>query len=142
MSEIKEGDMVQVHYTGRLEDGSVFDSSEGREPLEFKAGGDEVIPGFSRAVIGMQPGDSRTVTICPEDGYGPHYPDRTQRVPLGILPEGVEVGSALQAQTEDGLEGVMVWVTEMTGEDALLDANHPLAGQTLIFDILIVGEAA
>ena len=142
MSAIKEGDLIKIHYTGRLEDGTVFDSSEGREPLEFKAGGEEIIPGISRAVIGMEPGDAKTVTVAPEDGYGPHYPERCQTVPLNLLPEGVQVGSALQAQTQDGGEGITVWVTELNDENAVLDANHPLAGRTLIFDIQLVEEAS
>ena len=142
MSVINEGDLVKIHYTGRLEDGTVFDSSEGRNPLEFKAGGEDIIPGVSQAVIGMKPGDSKTVTINPENGYGPHYPERAQSVPLDLLPEGVEVGSALQAQTQDGGEGITVWVTELNEETAVLDANHPLAGRTLVFNIEIVGDAA
>jgi peptidylprolyl isomerase len=139
MTEIKEGDQVQIHFTGRFEDGTVFDSSEGRGPLEFTAGGDEVIAGVSQAVIGMKPGDSKTVQIPPEQGFGERNPEQVQRVDRGMLPEDVQVGTALQAQSEDGSRSFTVWVAELDEQSALLDANHPLSGRNLEFDIELVG---
>jgi len=130
--------MVQIHYTGRLEDGTVFDSSEGRAPLVFTAGGSEVISGVSQAVIGMFIGEKKTVEVPPEDGYGPRHPDRSQRVPLEYLPDNVQVGMALQVKGEEEGEPIVVWVMEQDAESAVLDANHPLAGMVLVFDIELV----
>ena len=139
MTEIKAGDQVQIHFTGRFKDGTVFDSSEGRPPLEFTAGGDEVIPGVSQAVIGMKIGDSKTVQIPPEQGFGDRNPDQVQRVDRNLLPPDVQVGTALQAQSEDGKQAFTVWVAELDEQSALLDANHPLSGRDLEFDIELVG---
>jgi len=138
MSEIQAGDSVQVHYEGRFPDGNVFDTSRGREPLEFEAGSDQLIPGFSEAVIGMAVGDTKTVTLEPEEAYGDHDPERVQRVDPEVLPEGVKVGDRLQAQA--GEDKIVVAVTEIDDEGATLDANHPLAGKTLVFDIEVVGK--
>jgi peptidylprolyl isomerase len=111
MSQIQAGDSVRVHYEGRFEDGEVFDSSEGREPLEFEAGSSQLIPGFSNAVIGMAVGDSKTVTLPPAEAYGDHDPERIQRADLEVLPEGVKVGDRLQAQS--GEHQIVVEVTEI-----------------------------
>ena len=136
MSVTKLGDRVQIHYTGRLEDGTVFDSSEGRDPLEFSAGGQEVIPGVAQAVIGMQQGESKTVVVSPEEAYGVRTPGLEQRIPRTLLPEEVQVGDRLQAKV--GEQIILVWVVELGEEFGVIDANHPLAGQSLIFDIELV----
>ncbi len=139
MSNVNEGDSVRVHYEGRFEDGEVFDSSEGREPLEFEVGSNQLIPGFSKAVIGMAIGDSKTVTLPPAEAYGDHDPQRIQRADLEVLPDGVKVGDRLQAQS--GEHQIVVEVVEINDEGATLDANHPLAGKTLVFDIQVIGLA-
>lgn len=137
MSTVKAGDKVKVHYEGRHEDGTVFDSSEGRGPLEFVAGGQEVIPGVSQAVVGMAVGDKKSVTVPPAEGYGDHDPELVSDVPLQMLPEGVKVGDQLEAKGGD--QTFAVWVREVGAESAKVDANHPLAGATLIFDLELVG---
>ncbi len=135
----KAGDKLRIHYTGRLEDGSVFDKSEGRGPLEFTAGGGEVIPGFDRGVIGMAVGESRTLTVPPEEAYGPRDPNRVQSVPRNALPADIptEPGTQLNLQTQDG-QVIMVAVVSASDAEIELDANHPLAGQTLTFDVTLV----
>lgn len=137
MAITKPGDQVQIHYTGRLGDGTVFDSSQGRDPLEFKAGGDEVIPGVSHAVVGMQPGESKTVVIEAENAYGPRRAGLEKRVSRSIVPEEAQIGDPLQAKVED--QNIVLWVTELGEDFAVLDINHPLAGHTLTFDIELVG---
>jgi peptidylprolyl isomerase len=139
MAEAKAGDVVRIHYTGKFEDGTVFDSSQGREPLEFKAGSPELIPGVSNAVVGMAEGDSKTVTVPPEEAYGPHRPELTSRVSRTELPDDVSLGD--QFRVEGSGQDLRVFVSELTDDDALLDANHPLAGRTLVFDIEVVGVA-
>jgi peptidylprolyl isomerase len=134
--KIHAGDVVRIHYTGRLENGTVFSTSLGGEPLEFTAGGDEVIEGLSEAVIGMEPGQRKTITIPPEKAYGHRDPHLEQKVPLADLPEGVQVGDRLSAQI--GNQRVRFWVKEIADDTAILDANHPLAGQTLELDIEIL----
>lgn len=137
---IKSGDLVKVHYEGRFEDGTVFDTSAEREPLEFNAGSDQLIPGFSGAVIGMAAGEKKTVTLPPGEAYGDHRPELVQQVNLDQLPEDVEVGSHLQAA--EGEQRFRVIVKAIENDMATLDANHPLAGKTLVFDIEIVDFAA
>ena len=136
MTQVSRGDRVQIHYTGRFPDGTIFDTSEEREPLEFTAGSHEVIQGVSEAVIGMEVGEQKTVTIPPERAYGHHDPAMQQSIPLADLPEGIEEGEQLRAE-QDGQE-ISVWVREIADENAVLDANHPLAGQTLVFDLEVV----
>jgi peptidylprolyl isomerase len=136
VAEAKQGDQVQIHYTGRLTDGSVFDSTEGRDPLQFEAGGSDVIQGVSMGVIGMQEGEERTITVSPEDAYGPRRDELTQEVPRNALPENVEVGDPLRAEA-NGQE-IRVWVRDLGEESAVVDANHPLAGRTLEFDLKLV----
>lgn len=136
MAQAKQGDQVKVHYTGRLTDGTVFDSSREREPLEFEVGGAGLIPGFSNGVVGMDVGDEKTVTIEPADGYGERHEEMVREVPLDALPEGVKQGDPLSAQTEHG--PIQVWVKEIDGDKAVIDGNHPLAGQTLVFEIEMV----
>lgn len=139
MSQAKSGDTVRIHYTGTLDDGTEFDSSAGREPLEFSLGGGQVIPGFDSAVNGMSVGDSKTVTISPEDGYGPRHEQLVQQVPKSTLPEDIEpaVGMQLQSQTPDGQIMNLV-VVEIAEESITLDANHPLSGHALTFAIELV----
>jgi peptidylprolyl isomerase len=139
MAEAKAGDVVRIHYTGKFEDGTVFDSSQGRDPLEFKAGSPELIPGVSNAVVGMAEGDTKTVTVPPEEAYGPHRPELTSRVSRTELPDDVSLGD--QFRVEGSGQDLRVFVSELTDDDALLDANHPLAGRTLVFDIEVVGVA-
>ena len=143
MAQAKQGDRVQVHYTGRLADGNVFDSSREREPLEFEAGSEELIPGVSMAVIGMEEGEQRTVTVPPAEGYGERKEELMQQVPRNILPDEVKVGDPLRAQAED--REIQVWVRELTDEHGIIDANHPLAGETLEFElelVSVVGEGS
>jgi len=139
MTEAKAGDKVQMHYTGSLNDGSVFDSSEGREPLEFTVGSGQIIPGLDQAVPGMKVGDAKTVAIACEDAYGPHDPNARQSIPRSNIPEGVPVepGVQLQAQTENG-QTLSVVVVSADDNEVVLDANHPLAGKDLTFDITLV----
>ncbi len=134
---IKTGDKVRIHYRGTLQDGSEFDNSEGREPLEFTAGGPELIAGMSHAVIGMSVGEKKTVDIPPELGYGERRDDMLINVETAQLPEGVDVGAVLGLETPEGtLQATLV---EIDGDAAVLDGNHFLAGKTLIFDIEVVG---
>jgi len=139
MAQAKQGDAVKVNYTGRLDDGTVFDSSEGREPLEFTVGGGQVIPGFEAAVDGMAVGDSKTITIPCAEAYGPYREDMVLTVPREQLPEGLdpEVGQQLQmGQSEESM--LFVSVTKVNDENITLDANHPLAGKDLTFDVELI----
>lgn len=141
MSEIKDGDKVQIHYTGRLEDGTVFETSDEDKPLEFVVGSDQIITGISMAVLGMKVGETKTVNISPEDGFGEWQPDQATRVDRQYLPHDVHVGAALQANDEESGRTFTVWVVELDDETALLDANHPLAGTNLIFDLEVIAIA-
>ena len=136
MSEVKTGDTVRLHYTGTLADGSVFDSSEGRDPLEFEVGSGQIIPGLDKAIPGMSVGDKQTVLVACDEAYGKADPDARQAVPRDQIPAEipVEVGTMLQMQTPDG-RAMPVKVVELSGESVTLDANHPLAGQDLVFKI-------
>ena len=136
MATAKLKDRVRIHYTGRLPDGRVFDTSRERDPLEFEAGSGEVIPGISHAVVGMQAGESRTVTVAPEDAFGPRREEMIQEVPRSALPAEVSVGDPLRAQA--GEQEVQVWVAELGEENAIIDGNHPLAGHTMEFEVELV----
>ncbi|MEM9632412.1 MAG: peptidylprolyl isomerase [Pseudomonadota bacterium] len=140
MTEAKSGDTVRLHYKGTLDDGSVFDSSEGREPLEFTVGSGQIIPGLDKAILGMKIGDEKTVRVEAAEAYGPHNPDAKQAVPRSNIPENVplEVGLQLQAQTENG-QMMSVTVVEISDDEVILDANHPLAGKDLTFEIQLTG---
>jgi FKBP-type peptidyl-prolyl cis-trans isomerase 2 len=139
MTAHKSGDTVAIHYTGTLLDGSTFDSSEGREPLEFEVGSGMIIPGLDRAMPGMEVGDKKIVKIACEDAYGPLNPEMRQAVPREGIPADIplEVGTQLQMQTPDG-QAMPVMVVEVDEATVLLDANHPLAGKDLQFDIEVV----
>lgn len=139
MAQAKEGDEVQVHYTGRLEDGTVFDTSEDGEPLSFTIGENRVIPGFEEAVTGMQPGESKTTEVEPEQAYGEHREDMVMEMDRGQIPNEVdpEVGQQLQLRLENG-QTVPVLITALGEDSVTIDANHPLAGRKLIFDIEVV----
>lgn len=139
MSQAKSGDTVRIHYTGKLDDGTQFDSSAGRDPLEFALGGGQVIPGFDAAVEGMAVGDSKSVSIEPGDAYGERHEQLVQDVPRSALPEEMEasVGMQLQGQSPDGQVSHFL-VTAVTEETITVDANHPLAGYRLNFDIELV----
>ena len=139
MAQAKEGDTVKVHYTGKLEDGTVFDTSEERAPLEFTIGSGQIIRGFEQGVVGMEPGEAKTATIPPEEAYGPHREDMTLTVDRGQFPEEInpEPGQQHQVQQPDGRAAV-VTVSDVSESTVTLDANHPLAGQPLTFEIRLV----
>jgi peptidylprolyl isomerase len=139
MSEAKKGDRVKVHYTGKLTDGSVFDSSRDREPLEFELGAGMMIAGFDAAVTGMKVGETKTAEIASGEAYGEHNDEMVISVPKTQLPEGLdpEVGQQLGMQQPDG-QSIPVRVTKVEEESIEIDANHPLAGKDLIFDLELV----
>ncbi|MFZ7093489.1 FKBP-type peptidyl-prolyl cis-trans isomerase [Primorskyibacter sp. 2E233] len=139
MTQAKSGDTVRIHYTGTLQDGSTFDSSAGRDPLEFTVGTGQVIPGFDKAVSGMTVGDKKKVEIPADEAYGHPNPEAMQAVPRAEIPADIplEVGLQLQVQTPTG-QVMPVTVTEVTETEVTLDANHPLAGKDLTFDIELV----
>ncbi len=139
MAQAKHGDTVNVHYTGKLEDGTVFDSSRSRHPLQFTIGKGQVISGFEQAVIGMNLGESKTARIPVDQAYGPRQNDRIVTVERTQLPPGLNplVGQRLElTQTDD--QRILVTVSAMTDTTLTLDANHPLAGKDLFFDIELV----
>ena len=131
----KNGDKVSVHYTGRLEDGTEFDSSAGGDPLEFTIGEGRVIPGFEAGVVDMEPGDSKTITIPAEDAYGERRDDMMITVERKDLPSDLDPKEGERLQMSQGEHTFQVTVSEVTDDTVTLDGNHPLAGETLIFDI-------
>jgi peptidylprolyl isomerase len=139
MTLAKKGDTVKIHYTGKLDDGTVFDSSEGREPLSFTIGNGQVIPGFEEAVVGMALEEKKNVTIPPEKAYGPRNEEMVINVPRKRVPPDInpETGQRLQMQGPNE-QMIIVEITEVTDESITLDANPPLAGKDLIFDIELV----
>lgn len=140
MTQAKPGDSVRIHYTGTLNDGAVFDSSEGRDPLQFTVGSGEIIPGLDKAVVGMAEGEQKTVTVPAEEAYGTHDPQMRQSVPREQVPADIplDVGTALQMQLPDG-RAIPVTVAEVTEAEVVFDANHPLAGRDLTFAVELVG---
>lgn len=132
----ESGDTVRIHYSGRLEDGSTFDTSAGREPLEFVVGEQQVIVGLDVEVLAMQEGESRTVTVSPEQAYGHREPGLERTVDRSQLPEDVTEGSMLRANI--GGRDTILHITQLNDDTAVLDANHPLAGHTLTFDVELV----
>lgn len=139
MTKIKDGNEVKVHYTGKLNDGTVFDSSEGREPLAFTIGKGMMIPGFEKGVMGMELNEEKTLTIQPEDAYGPVREDMVADIPADQLPPEIkpEVGMELMSQTPDGQQ-LVVKIKEVKEGSVIIDANHVLAGKELTFDVKIV----
>jgi peptidylprolyl isomerase len=140
MSGAQQGDTVRVHYTGKLEDGSVFDSSVQRDPLEFTIGEGQIIPGFEKAVVGMEAGQNKTIQVESGDGYGPRHEEMVQVVERSQIPDNItlEVGAQLQANHPEG-GPIILTVTELTEIEVTLDANHPLAGKDLTFEIELIG---
>ena len=139
MSEAKQGDTVRIHYTGTLNDGTTFDSSEGRDPLEFTVGTGQIIPGLEKAIPGMHVGEKKTVEVPCAEAYGEREPGAMQTVPRDQIPEEIEVKPGLQLQVQTPQGQVMpVTVAEVNESEVTLDANHPLAGRDLTFDIELV----
>jgi peptidylprolyl isomerase len=136
MDSVRAGDQVRIHYTARFVDGSVFASSRESGPLDFVAGGAQVIEGVSQAVIGMKVGDEKVVDVPPELAFGPHDDQLEQRVALAQLPQTVQVGDQLDVRA--GERTLRVWVREVVDGLAVFDGNHPLAGQHLIYEIELV----
>ncbi|QPH54025.1 FKBP-type peptidyl-prolyl cis-trans isomerase [Pontivivens ytuae] len=139
MTKAEKGDTVAIHYTGTLNDGTRFDSSEGREPLSFELGSGQIIAGLDAAIQGMDEGAEKTVTIPSDEAYGAHNPQQVQTVPRTDIPEDipVEPGLQLQAKTQDGSVVPLV-VTKVEDGMVTLDANHPLAGEDLTFAFTLI----
>lgn len=137
--QVKTGDVVRVHYTGTLVDGSQFDSSVGRNPLEFTVGAGQMIAGFDAGVLGMAVGEKKTLQIDPDHGYGQSNPEAIIEFPRTNVPEGmeIEVGMQLNLQNEYG-QPVPVVIMEITDDVVIMDANHSLAGKDLIFEVELV----
>ncbi len=136
-----EGTTVRVHYTGTLDDGTEFDSSKDRDPLEFTLGTGQVIPGFESAVSELAVGERATVVLEPEDAYGPHHAEAVQVVPATAFTEEPDEGAIVQLLGPDG-ERLAATVAEVEGEEVTLDFNHPLAGKSLTFEIELVETSA
>ena len=144
MTQAKAGDTVQINYTGTLDSGEVFDSSEGRDPLSFVVGSGQIIPGLDKAIPGMAIGDKKVVCVPCAEAYGEHNEAAKQAVPREGIPAEIplDIGTQLQMQTPQG-QVIPVTVAEVTEETVTLDANHPLAGKDLTFSFEVVGiEAA
>ncbi|MEY8837646.1 peptidylprolyl isomerase [Cribrihabitans sp. XS_ASV171] len=139
MTQVKQGDTVRIHYTGTLQGGETFDSSEGREPLEFTVGSGMIIPGLDNAMPGMEVGDKKRVEVPCDEAYGPVNPEMRQAIPREGIPNDVPLdpGTQLQMQTPEG-QTLPVTVIEADESTVTLDANHPLAGKDLVFDIELV----
>jgi peptidylprolyl isomerase len=139
MSKVKDGDIVKVHYTGKLENGDVFDSSREKEPFEFTVGNKAVIPGFEKGLVGMGVGDTKTIEIPPEEAYGAKQDELVVVVNKSEFPDDItpSVGQRLQIKQQDG-NPVVVTITDLTEDSITLDANHPLAGYTLFFEVEVV----
>ena len=133
---VNENSTVKVHYTGRLNDNTIFDSSVNREPLSAELGKGLLIPGFEQGLQGMKVGEKKNITIPASEAYGVSNPDMTQEVEKQYVPEGVQVGQQLTAQGPQG--PIMVTFLEVKESTVVLDANHPLAGKDLIFDLEVV----
>jgi peptidylprolyl isomerase len=136
---VKKGDMIKVHYVGKLEDGTIFDSSEGREPLSFKAGEGQVIKGFDVGVLGMEEGEKKEIFILSEDAYGDYRDDLVVSFSRDQLPDDIDfqVGMRLQMPSEQGVM-IPVLVKDIQEDRVFLDANFELAGKNLIFDVELV----
>ena len=135
----KNGDSVKVHYTGKLENGDVFDTSKEKEPFEFTIGNEAVIPGFEKGVVGMGVGDTKTIEIAPEDAYGEKRDELVVDVEKSEFPDDItpSIGQRLQIRQQDG-NPIVVTITDLNEDTITLDANHPLAGYTLFFDVQLI----
>ena len=139
MAKAKIGDKVKVHFTGSLENGSIFGSSVDEEPFEFTIGEKNMLPGFESAVIGMQEGDTKTITLPPEEAYGPPKKELVHVMDRSSFPQEInlEIGKTLRVRTQDGIYTV-VTIKDFTEDNIVLDENDPLAGETLTFNIELV----
>ena len=135
---IKQGSKVKAHYTGRLNDNDVFDTSiqDGRDPLEFTIGEGSLLPAFENELLGLATGDKKTFELTSDDAYGPYRDDLRLTVPRTNVPQGVEVGQSLQGNFNN--EMITFMVRQVNEDNVIVDANHPLAGKALIFDVEIV----
>jgi peptidylprolyl isomerase len=142
MAAVKDGDTVKIHYTGKLSDGTVFDSTREREPMQFAVGSDEIIPGVEKAVVGMKPGESKTIKLAAGDAFGPRQDAMVFKLERNKLPDGLtlENGRQLQYTPENGPKRVLT-ITNVTDKSVTLDGNHPLAGKDLTFDLELVAIA-
>jgi peptidylprolyl isomerase len=134
---IENGTIVNVNYVGKFPDGTVFDSSEGRGLLRFEIGSGQIIPGFEQSLMGKNVGDKIVTEISPEMGYGLPKEELIVKIPRDRVPENVEVGQELQANSEEG-QVATVYVKEVSNDHIIIDANHPLAGKDLVFEIEVV----
>lgn len=140
MVEAKEGNLVKVHYTGKLEDGRVFGSSQEHNPLEFKIGEGRIIPGFEKAVVGMKPGETKTTTVPAKDAYGTHDPNQVYVLERKKFPSDLQIGQQYQLSQSQGAAKV-VTITNIAPDKVTVDGNHPLAGRDLTFDIELMEVA-
>ena len=141
MSTVKAGDKIKIHYTGRLDDGTTFDSSEGRDPLEFEVGSGMVIPGFDEGVKGMAIGDKKTINIPAAEAYGERRDEMVIQFPKSNFPPEMQPEIGMQLEMNDGQgQRMPVTIVDITEEAIVLDANHHLAGKDLIFDLELVGN--
>jgi peptidylprolyl isomerase len=136
MARVQPGDLVRIHYTGRLANGMVFGTSQGQEPVEFAAGSDQILKGISQAVLGMEEDETKTITLTPEQAFGERDPLLERQVPRTALPADVKVGDRLMAQS--GAHQHPVWVRQLGEEWGVVDGNHPLAGEALTFEIKLI----
>jgi len=134
---VKTGDTVRVHYRGTLADGTLFDESSGRDPLAFTVGQGQVIPGFEAAVVGLEPGGSVTVTIEPDNAYGPHHPELRHAVTMDDFASTPYIGGEVNLVSPEGDE-MPGRIVKIDGDNVTLDFNHPLAGEVLVFEITLV----
>lgn len=140
MKVVRKGDTVKVEYVGSLEDGTVFDSSEKQKaPLEFVVGEGKIIKGFEEVVIGMKVGDEKEIKLPPKDGYGQHNPELVREMPKKCFPEDqvIQIGMIFMVNLQDGRQ-IQVKISAVTDETITVDANHPLAGKTLLFKIKLI----
>ena len=139
MKEAQVGDLVSVHYTGKLKSGEIFDSSKDRDPLKFTLGNKEMLAGFEKGVVGMKPGESKSVTLEPENAFGDRREDLLLEYPKNEFPQDITPSVGLQLKLSNSSGANLTVVITAMGEDSVtLDGNHPLAGQTLVFDIELI----
>lgn len=140
-NSVGDDKVISLDYTLRLDDGEIVDSSSGREPLEFIQGQGQIIPGLEQELYGMEVGDEKAVTVTPEDGYGERQADRVQTIPRNAFPDDMELEQGMQVRLQDSNSGQVfeAFVEEIHPENVKLDFNHPLAGETLHFDVKIAG---